>query len=121
MARPAKQRKVCGLPYCNRFGPMDLPNEAEDYIVMMVDEYECIRLIDLEGFTQEACAKKMDVARTTVQGIYVEARRKLAEALVEGKEIRIQGGAYHLCDGKGKQCGGGGCPKRNRGCHPDLL
>jgi len=46
----------------------------------------------LEGFTQEECAKQMDVARTTVQGIYAEARKKIAESLVNGKVLLIEGG-----------------------------
>ena len=76
---------------------------------MTVDEYETIRLIDLEGFTQEECAAKMNVARSTVQGIYIEARRKLAESLVKGKVLLIEGGEYRLCDGLGNSC--------RRGCH----
>ena len=80
---------------------------------MTVDEYETIRLIDLEGFTQEECAAKMKVARTTVQGIYVEARQKLAESLVNGKVLLIGGGEYQLCDGMGNGCGRG-CQRRKR-------
>ena len=68
-----------------------------------------IRLIDLEGFTQEECASQMNVARTTVQGIYIEARKKLAESLVNGKVLLIEGGEYRLCEGLGNSCG--------RGCH----
>lgn len=79
---------------------------------MSVDEYEAIRLIDLEGMTQEECADKMHVARTTVQGIYMAARRKIAEALVLGRTLRIEGGQYELCNGMGKYCGMGGCHKR---------
>jgi len=76
---------------------------------MTVDEYEAIRLIDLEGLTQEECAKQMNVARTTVQGIYAEARKKLARSLVDGKILLIEGGEYRLCEGPGKGWG--------RGCH----
>jgi predicted DNA-binding protein (UPF0251 family) len=76
---------------------------------MTVDEYEAIRLIDLEGFTQQECAQQMNVARTTIQGIYAEARKKLAESLVNGKVLLIEGGEYRLCDGRGNGCG--------RGCH----
>lgn len=76
MARPMKWRKVCSLPENNKFGPLDLNVDEENSVRMTVDEYETIRLIDLEGFTQEECAKKMNVARTTVQGIYAEARKR---------------------------------------------
>jgi predicted DNA-binding protein (UPF0251 family) len=82
---------------------------------MTVDEYEAIRLIDLEGFTQEECADRMSIARTTVQGIYNEARKKLAESLVDGKVLVIGGGEYRLCDGTGKGCGQGGCRRYRRG------
>ena len=111
MARPIKWRKVCSLPESNRFGPLDLTADAKSYVTMTVDEYETIRLIDLEGFTQEECATQMNVARSTVQGIYIEARRKLAESLVNGKVLYIEGGEYRLCDGLGN---GNGC---GRGCH----
>lgn len=86
---------------------------------MTVDEYETVRLIDLEGFTQEECASQMNIARTTVQGIYNDARKKLAESLVNGKVLRIEGGDYKLCDGFGKSCSGGGCRKQR--CHQKLL
>lgn len=59
---------------------------CEERIIMAVDEYETIRLIDLAGYTQEECAAQMGIARTTVQGIYNDARRKLADALVNGKD-----------------------------------
>ena len=72
---------------------------------MTVDEYEAVRLIDLEGMNQEACAEKMRIARTTVQSIYAEARKKLADSLVNGKILHIEGGDYELCDGHGTRCG----------------
>ena len=79
---------------------------------MTVDEYETIRLIDLEGMNQEDCASQMKVARTTVQGIYNEARRKLAQVLVEGYMLFIEGGNYHLCDGDESCCKSGSCKKK---------
>lgn len=107
MARPRKWRNVCDLPQRNRFGPIGAPVDLEDRIVMTVDEYEAIRLIDMEGFSQEECAGQMKVARTTVQGIYAEARKKLAQALVEGKILLIEGGEYRLCRDRGQVCGPG--------------
>ena len=101
MPRPRKWRKVCFLPNSNRFGPLDAPADAENAINMTIDEYEAIRLIDLGRFTQEECANQMNISRTTVQGIYDDARKKLAESLVNGKVLRIEGGEYQLCDGRG--------------------
>ena len=71
-------------------------------MVLNVDEYEAIRLIDRQGFSQEECSAYMQVARTTVQMIYNSARKKLAAALVDGLPLRIEGGSYQLCDGKKK-------------------
>ena len=82
---------------------------------MAIEEYETIRLIDLEGFTQEECAGQMNIARTTVQGIYNDARRKVAESLVNGKVLWIEGGEYKLCDGFGNTCGQGGCQRMKCG------
>jgi len=104
MPRPIKWRKVCCLPESNRFGPLDTPPDADCIVSMTVDEYETIRLIDLEGLRQEECAVQMNVARSTVQGIYNSARRKLAESLVNGKVLVIAGGEYRLCDGKEEFC-----------------
>lgn len=106
MPRPRKWRRVCCLPENNKFGPLNSPAESMNYVNMSVDEYETIRLIDLEGFTQEECAGQMNIARTTVQGIYFDARKKLAESLVNGKVLFIGGGEYRLCDGNKKACGG---------------
>lgn len=82
---------------------------------MTVDEYEAIRLIDLSGLTQEECAGQMNISRTTVQGIYDEARKKLAESLVNGKILMIGGGEYQLCDGRGRGCGGHECRRHRCG------
>lgn len=107
MSRPKKWRKVCCLPENNRFGPLDSQNNQESFITMSVDEYETIRLIDLKNFTQEECSNHMNIARTTVQGIYNDARKKIAESIVNGKVLKIEGGDYKLCEGDEQSCGAG--------------
>lgn len=97
MPRPRKCRRVCRLPSHRGFSPLG-ENPCAEPVMLRVEEYEAIRLIDLEGLTQEECAQQMGVARTTVTGIVDQARRKLAEALVHGRPLRIQGGDFILCD-----------------------
>ena len=109
MPRPRKSRKVCQLPPVLTFTARDC-SEAE-YIVLTVDEYECIRLVDYQGFSQEACAEYMQVSRATAQLICDSARKKIASALVNGRGIRIDGGHYRLCDQKEELCNCGGCQK----------
>ena len=79
MPRPRKCRKVCCLPNNDGFVPVRGGEELTP-IVLNVDEYEAIRLIDREGFSQEQCGEYMHIARTTVQQIYAAARKKLADA-----------------------------------------
>ena len=98
MPRPRKWRRVCLLPDTNLFGPLNATAGTDSVIVMTIEEYETIRLIDLERLMQEECAVRMNVARTTVQKIYNDARQKVAEALVHGKVLKIEGGDYRLCD-----------------------
>lgn len=94
MPRPRKCRKVCCLPDNDGFVPVRGGEELTP-IVLNVDEYESIRLIDREGFSQEQCGEYMRIARTTVQQIYAAARKKLADALVDGLPLRIEGGILH--------------------------
>ncbi|NLV17153.1 MAG: DUF134 domain-containing protein [Syntrophomonadaceae bacterium] len=98
MSRPVKWRRVCCEPETNVFGPLNRNNFSGEYVIMTVEEYETLRLIDLERFTQEECADRMAVARTTVQRIYNEARQKVARSLVNGAVLRIEGGNYKLCE-----------------------
>lgn len=111
MPRPVKWRKVCCLPQNCRFGPLDSASDVGGTVNLTVDEYETIRLIDLEGYTQEECAAQMNVSRSTVQGIYNSARKKVAESLVNGKMLLIEGGEYRLCNGGEEYCRCGGCRK----------
>ena len=90
MPRKQRCRWIEGYPDHWEFSPEEISNKEP--VVMTLDEFETIRLLDREGLTQEQCAEKMGIARTTVTAIYESARQKVAEALVEGKRLMIRGG-----------------------------
>ena len=117
MPRPTKFRKVCNLPTIQGFAPGEVGKNTKA-VILTIDEYETIRLIDREGFSQEECSASMQVARTTVQQIYTCARRKLATAIVDGIPIRIEGGNYQVCDGRKQHCRCCGCKKLSLLGHP---
>ena len=100
MARKPQCRRIGGYPDCWIFSPEE--SSAEMPVILNLDEYESIRLIDHENLTQEQCAQCMGVARTTVTAIYDSARKKLAQVLVEGRTLRIGGGCYRIDNGKAK-------------------
>ncbi len=104
MPRPCKRRRICKEPACVHFGPRGGTGLQKDGVAMTLDEFECIRLMDLEHLTQEQCAVQMHVARTTIQAIYSSAREKLAACLVEGRELQITGGNYLLCKERQSCC-----------------
>ena len=89
MPRPPRCRRICGAPQVDKF----CPNGYEDTepILLTLDEYEVIRLVDLEQQTHEQCAAQMDISRSTVQEIYEGARRRIAACLVHGKPLHITG------------------------------
>lgn len=97
MARPSRCRRICEKPLYARFVPAE--SSAEQTVQLTVDEYEVIRLIDLEKLTHEQCARQMEISRTTVTEIYEAAREKVADSLVNGKVLLIAGGHYRLCNG----------------------
>ena len=110
MPRPRKYRKVCHFPGNLSFLP-ESGADGKEPVVLTVDEYESLRLIDREGLSQELCGERMRIARTTVQLIYTSARRKVADALVEGRPLKIEGGDFRLCDGDAADCGQKTCFK----------
>ncbi|MDD5944942.1 MAG: DUF134 domain-containing protein [Clostridia bacterium] len=111
MPRPCKRRRICSMPKNCGLLP-SVTDEKTEAVIMTVDEYETIRLIDLENMSQEECSVSMGVARTTAQAIYNSARKKLADCLVNGRELIVRGGDYVLCDGTASGCR---CPKGR--CH----
>ena len=103
MSRPIKARRVCQLPIVSEFGPAGFRRRC-DAVIMTIDEYETIYLIDHEGMSQQECADQMGVARSTAQAIYSAARKKISVCLVEGKGLRIEGGDYEICQGGRRTC-----------------
>ncbi len=99
MPRPPRCRRICGVPQVDTFCPNGYENTEP--ILLTLDEYEAIRLVDLEQQTHEQCAAQMDISRSTVQEIYESARSKIAAYLVHGKPLHITGGNYRICRGTG--------------------
>ena len=107
MARPIKWRKVEFIPNVQYFAPYDIDGVALRENVLRIEELEAIRLKDIEGLEQEECAEKMEVSRQTYQRILNVAREKIADSLINGKAIRIEGGNYtrNICPVKCLDCG----------------
>lgn len=102
MARPTRCRRICFEPTYDSFVPEGISSGGK--IVLTLDEYEVIRLIDLERLTHLECARQMEISRTTVTEIYETTRFKIADAIVNGKELLISGGNYRLCSEKPANC-----------------
>ena len=96
MARPVKLRCVAQLPSTGFFRPVGIPANVLQGVRLSVEEVEAIRLKDLEGLEQEECAENMHISRPTFHRILESARRKLADALINGKAIQIEGGNFGL-------------------------
>lgn len=116
MPRPRKCRRICGVPAAKGMAP--LGRAAEESILLRLEEYEALRLIDLEGWTQQQCAEQMGVGRTTVTAIYDQARRKMAEALVLQKNLLLSGGEYAVCSAEARECCRC-CHCQRRGARPE--
>lgn len=98
MPRPQRSRRICCAPRVDGFSADGSAGAVP--IVLTLDEYEVIRLVDLEGKTHGECAAQMDISRSTVQEIYECARKKLAACIVYGRNLKITGGNYRICDGQ---------------------
>jgi len=96
MARPINCRRVGSMPESNYFKPRGIPLSALKEVVLTVDEFEAIRLGDLEGLYQEKAAERMKVSRQTFGRIIDSAHKKVAEALVKGRALKIEGGEFEV-------------------------
>lgn len=113
MSRPQRSRRICNVPEISHFVPLSVPDcgKNSDEVILTLDEYEVLRLVDREGMTHSECAAQMNISRTTVTEICESARRKVAEAIVGGRELVIAGGRWELCSGSRQDCLREDCPR----------
>jgi predicted DNA-binding protein (UPF0251 family) len=113
MPRPKLPRHIFSQPAAKNFAPSEIRGAAEP-IVISLEEFEAIRLIDYEGMDQSGAAEIMNVSRQTVGRILKSGRLKLARAVVDGHPFKVDGGCYKL-HGPGLQGQKrGGCGRRGR-------
>ena len=107
MARPTKWRKIENIPAIAYFIPSNKEIVEISENILKLEELEAIRLKDLEGLEQSECADKMEVSRPTFQRILLSARGKIADSLVNGKTIHIEGGNFtqNICSVRCLDCG----------------
>lgn len=96
MGRPQLWRRVSFVPAITYFKPAGIPLVNLQEVRILVEEAEAIRLKDFESLEQEECAQKMNISRTTFSRILDSARQKIADALLNGKAIRIEGGNFEM-------------------------
>ena len=96
MPRPPKERRVGHIPDVKYFKPAGIPARDLEEVVLTMEEVEAIRLKDQEELTQQEAADKMHVSRATFQRVLKEARKKIADAMIDGMAIRFEGGDYKL-------------------------
>jgi predicted DNA-binding protein (UPF0251 family) len=99
MSRPPKCRRVAFLPEATYFKPAGVPLRVLDEVLLSVEEAEAVRLKDLEGLAQAVGADKMNISRPTFQRVLASARRKIADALLNGRAVRIEGGNFEMAVG----------------------
>jgi uncharacterized protein len=114
MPRPKCCRQIGAMPERSCFQPEGEVTSSLDEVLLNLDEYEAIRLADLEGLYQEQAASQMNVSRQTFGRIIETARRKVADVLVNGKILRIEGGTVSM-----KAKGPVRCPRCRRALRPD--
>ena len=102
MPRLPKCRRVAFLPSVTYFKPAGIPLRSLSEVQISVEEAEAIRLKDLEGLGQEEGAKRMNISRPTFQRVLASARQKMADALLNGKAIRIEGGSFEMASSRFK-------------------
>ena len=110
MSRPRHCRRVAQLPQANYHKPRGIPLSVLEEITLTVDEFEAIRLTDLEGLYQADAAEEMNISRQTLGRVLESAHKKIADALVHGKALLIKGGPIEIIAPRVE-----GVPPSNRG------
>ena len=132
MVRPKKHRMVAFNPEISYFKPRGIPMHDLSEVRLTVDEREAIRLADLQGMSHEEAGQQMHISRATFGRIIQQARKVVADALINGKAINVEGGNYKMADqGRTFMCDkcnhrwvkplGAGKPEKCPRCHHDMV
>jgi len=105
MVRPKRCRRIASMPGSSLFKPAGVPACSLAEVIVTVDEFEALRLADYEALYQEQAAERMGVSRQTFGRIVEAARKKVAQALVEGLALRIEGGEIEMAETRAFECG----------------
>jgi len=123
MPRPLRCRRIAFLPGVTVFKPAGIPGRLLSEVVLTLDELEAVRLAHLQGLYQEAAAARMNVSRQTFGNIIASANAKLADCIVNGRMLRIEGGTVmvqgqrrFVCSGCGHAWGEAHGTGRPRAC-----
>ena len=114
MARPRRLRRIFFQPDVTYFKPKGIPLTELKDVILSFDELEAIRLIDSEGLEQVKAGKKMNISQSTLSRLLREGRKKLADAIVHGQAIKIQGGNFKMMTPRGRGLGRGSGPGLGR-------
>jgi predicted DNA-binding protein (UPF0251 family) len=98
MPRPRRCRWIWSLPNVSYYKPRGIPLAQLDEVILSVDEHEAIRLSDVQGLEQEEAAKRMNISRQTFGRVLASARKKISDAIINAKAIRIEGGNFMVAD-----------------------
>jgi len=96
MPRPRICRRIFSEPSVTYFKPRGVPMAGLEEVILHMDEFEAVRLKDLEGLEQEDCARRMGISQPTFHRLVTSARKKVADAISHGKALKIHGGRYRI-------------------------
>ncbi len=116
MPRPRRCRRIWSKPGITYFKPAGVRLAGLEDSILNVDEFEAVRLKDLVGLEQQEAAKKMGISQPTLHRLLATARRKIADALANGKAIKIEGGNYTMMEIRGGKGRGLGLGRRSMSC-----
>jgi len=109
MARPHRLRLIENFPDCSYFKPQGIKLNNLNVVVLKLDEYETLRLKDYEGLSEIDASKKMEISQPTFNRLYVDAKKKIVKAIIEGLAIKIEGGNVKMPNRDGTGPKGEGC------------
>jgi predicted DNA-binding protein (UPF0251 family) len=96
MSRPEKNRKVYEPPLITGFKPMGIQSRHVQHTILTLDEYEAFRLSDFNGLSHAEAAEEMEISRSTFTRLIEKARKKIADLIICGKMLNIEGGNIHF-------------------------